>query len=380
MDLWYARPGDVVVAKIDLKNGAVGIVPPDWANIVVTGHFAVYQLDPDQIESAYFQRIIQAAFFKRYLWQNKVGAEGRKEVKLALFESTLIPLPPLPTQRAIVEHWQAGQRRVAALREAADAREAAITREFLAALGLEERLAGINRRAFSLRWAEIDRWSIGFIRQAAGNLDPAGGRYPVVALSDVVADLSNGWSPKCHSRPAVDNEWGVLKLGAVSYGTFDENENKALPPGLQPVPALEIKAGDVLISRANIPRLVGACALVQSTRPNLLLCDKIFRVVFRPDHPILPEYLAEVMKLPHLRRQIESSVTGSSPTMQNITKPALLALRFPLPSLDVQRELAGRIAAARGEIVAGRAEATRLAAETAREVEAMILGRRAVGD
>ena len=28
MDLFFARPGDIVVAKIDLKNGAVGIVPP----------------------------------------------------------------------------------------------------------------------------------------------------------------------------------------------------------------------------------------------------------------------------------------------------------------------------------------------------------------
>lgn len=27
MDLWFARPGDIVVAKIDLKNGAVGIIP-----------------------------------------------------------------------------------------------------------------------------------------------------------------------------------------------------------------------------------------------------------------------------------------------------------------------------------------------------------------
>ncbi|MGC2355270.1 MAG: hypothetical protein WA491_04355, partial [Candidatus Acidiferrum sp.] len=29
MDLWFASPGDIVVAKIDLKNGAVGIVPSD---------------------------------------------------------------------------------------------------------------------------------------------------------------------------------------------------------------------------------------------------------------------------------------------------------------------------------------------------------------
>jgi type I restriction enzyme S subunit len=37
MDLWFAKPGDIVVAKIDLKSGAVGIVPTDWENVAVTG-------------------------------------------------------------------------------------------------------------------------------------------------------------------------------------------------------------------------------------------------------------------------------------------------------------------------------------------------------
>lgn len=44
MDLYFAKPGDIVVAKIDLKNGAVGIVP-NWENVVVTNHFAVYEPD-----------------------------------------------------------------------------------------------------------------------------------------------------------------------------------------------------------------------------------------------------------------------------------------------------------------------------------------------
>jgi type I restriction enzyme S subunit len=88
----------------------------------------------------------------------------------------------------------------------------------------------------------------------------------------------------------------------------------------------------------------------------------------------MPEYIAEVMKLPHLRRQIESSVTGSSPTMQNITKPALLALRFPLPPLSIQKQLVAEITAAREHIATERAAAAKLAADTALEVEQMILG------
>src|SRR5690606_8050545 len=106
-------------------------------------------------------------------------------------------------------------------------------------------------------------------------------QFPVLHLHEMIKDLENGWSPQCHNHPAPSDEWGVLKLGAVSFGAFNELENKALPSSLKPIPAYEIKEGDVLISRANVPRYVGACAQVLRTRKKLMLCDKIFRVVFK---------------------------------------------------------------------------------------------------
>ncbi|MCV4785286.1 restriction endonuclease subunit S, partial [Escherichia coli] len=52
-------------------------------------------------------------FFKSYLWRNKVGAEGRKEVKLEFFESIKIPMPPIDEQRRIVAAWQQAQVNIA---------------------------------------------------------------------------------------------------------------------------------------------------------------------------------------------------------------------------------------------------------------------------
>ncbi len=102
MDLFFARSGDLVVAKIDLKNGAVGVVPEGWENVAVTGHFAVYEVDSEKVLVQWLHRIIQQPDFKEYLWRNKVGAEGRKEVKLDFFESIPIPLPDIATQEAIL--------------------------------------------------------------------------------------------------------------------------------------------------------------------------------------------------------------------------------------------------------------------------------------
>jgi hypothetical protein len=121
-----------------------------------------------------------------------------------------------------------------------------------------------------------------------------------ISLSDVISDLQNGWSPKCMGRKAEGNKWGILNVGAVSFGSFDENQNKALPSKLKPREQYEIKSGDLIISRANINQYVGACALVENVRSKLMLCDKLFRVVWKQDSPILSEYLNEILKKYHI--------------------------------------------------------------------------------
>jgi type I restriction enzyme S subunit len=165
----------------------------------------------------------------------------------------------------------------------------------------------------------------------------------------------------------------VLKVGAVSMGRFDPTENKALPATLSADPKLEIKPGDFLIGRANITRLVGASAYVRETPPKLLLCDKIFRVRWRADSPLDPGYLDEVLKLPHLRQVIEAAATGSSPTMKNISKPALLALPIPLPPIDMQRALAAEADAIRQRIEDHLRSAEEVRQNRMGEVNALVL-------
>jgi type I restriction enzyme, S subunit len=218
MDLWFARPGDIVVAKIDLKNGAVGIVPTDWTNVVVTGHFAVYEPDHAKLVPEYFQRIVQADFFKAHLWRNKVGAEGRKEVKLDFFEEELIPLPSLVEQRAIVDRWRKAQEDIAAARERVEKRRGTIEVRLFADLGLKSPEALAMPRAFSVWWKDFTRWGVRFNFLSQSGADLSKGKYPVVRLGDVVADLQNGWSPKCLDRPAIDEEWAAKTGSRLLWG------------------------------------------------------------------------------------------------------------------------------------------------------------------
>jgi type I restriction enzyme S subunit len=149
--------------------------------------------------------------------------------------------------------------------------------------------------------------------------------------------IEQGWSPQCESRPADDGEWGILKVGCVNGWRFNESENKALPPELTPDPALEIRKGDVLISRANTRELLGSVVAVGEVRPRLLLCDKLYRA--RPTQLLDSKFLALLLKTPAVRFQLERDATGASNSMQNVGQDTIRNIRFALPPVDEQLKI-----------------------------------------
>lgn len=66
-------------------------------------------------------------------------------------------------------------------------------------------------------------------------------------FDDLLEGSDSGWSPKCDAEPRRPGEWGVLKVSAVTWGEFLAEENKRLPPSLDPRPECEVKAGDFLL-------------------------------------------------------------------------------------------------------------------------------------
>ncbi|MEO1077086.1 MAG: hypothetical protein AAFX41_14155, partial [Bacteroidota bacterium] len=335
-----AYPGDLVFSKIDLRNGAIGLLAEAVGPAVVTSEYPIYVPDADAVDAAFLALLLRTAPFQAQLRALASGTSGRKRIHPRQFEALEVPLPDVDEQQRLVAAHAAAHAEADRLAAEADRTEAAAVQAFEAALGLTPPPDLPQQRSRIARFADLDRWSHEGALHAS-EISDIEASVEVVRLGDVVADLKNGWSPQCLARPAGIDEWGVLKVGAVSSGYFRPEENKALPSKLDPISEIEVRAGDVLIGRANVLRLVGAAAFVRESRSRLMLCDKIFRVEFDPDVPIDSEYLVAVLQTPAVRQQIELAATGTSPTMKNISKLSLLDLSIPLPeSLSEQRRLA----------------------------------------
>lgn len=155
-------------------------------------------------------------------------------------------------------------------------------------------------------------------------------------VKHITRSIEQGWSPQCESYPVeTQEEWGVLKVGCVNGGFFKSSENKALPAHLDPLPELGISKNDLIISRANTRELVGSAAVSEHDFPNLLLCDKLYRIRLKGEI-CSPTFLCLYLGASKVRGQIELQATGASSSMLNIGQSTILALEIALPSIEEQ--------------------------------------------
>jgi type I restriction enzyme, S subunit len=240
----------------------------------------------------------------------------------------VVPIPAASVQRRITEFLD---RKTAAIDSLITKKERLIE------------LLGERRQALITRAVTIGLDSDVPTRESSlSNLGRVASHWKTQPLRHRLNRIEQGWSPACENRPAEDHEWGVLKVGCVNGGFFDETENKALPPELNPMPEIEVQPGDVLVSRANTRELAGSVALVRKMRSRLLLCDKLFRLGYRRESTD-PSYLALALQSRHARWQIERDATGASDSMQNIGQDTIRGLVLAWPPIEEQRRIAAEI-------------------------------------
>lgn len=366
MELFHARPRDIVVAKIDLKNGAVSIIPDGWPNAVVTGHFAVYEPDLSTLIPEYLRLLIQTRFFKAHLWRNKVGAEGRKEVKLDFFEAQPIPLPPLAVQRKIVAAWEAARKDTAATAAKIAQLERDIEDEFLDAIGIQVKESSPIQGAFVIPWSEFERWDLFYYRSDFLALEKCLDSVVTATLGAALRFVSRSWRRS-------DFPDGTFRYVEISNVTKSEGIVGARSVSVDNAPSRAttlIRAGDLIISTTR-PYL-GAFAIVPDEYDGCVCSSGFALCVGTRRDNLLPDFVLEFLKSPAGLKQMERRMTGG--LYPAITQDELERVRIPVPPLSAQRQIAERVAKRRAGIATLKADAKARADAAKADVEAMILG------
>ena len=276
------------------------------------------------------------SYVRRYLEALLLNALANRRIgsvidfiKLGDLRPLPIPVPPLPTQKAIADYLD---KKTAAIDALIDKKQKLLT------LLAEKRAALINQAVTKGLDPSVPMKDSGI--PWIGEI-PA--HWEVLSVRRVVQRIEQGWSPLCYNQLAELGEWAVLKVGSVNGGTFRSSEHKALPAELQPIPSLEVQDGDLLMSRANTSELVGSTAVAIAPRPRLLLCDKLYRI--RLSSRCRNQFFALAMASAALRMQFEATSSGASSSMQNIGQERLRDFVMGVPPMKEQSAIEDAVAA-----------------------------------
>lgn len=157
-------------------------------------------------------------------------------------------------------------------------------------------------------------------------------------VGDLLDGLESGVSVNGEDRNFGTNEKAVLKVSAVTYGSFNPAAAKVIDGEELERAKTNPKRGQVIISRSNTEELVGASAYVEQDYPNLFLPDKLWQTIPKAHSDM--KWLSYVLASNHARYTLSNLATGTSGSMKNITKGELLSLKILIPPASEQNKIA----------------------------------------
>lgn len=274
--------GEVLISKLNPRKSRVVSVAASSLPIVSSTEFVGLRAG-DTLDSRYLAYLLQSDYVRQEL-DARVQSVTRSHQRVTPEDIThlSVAVAPPEEQRRIVDFLDAETARIDQL------------------VGLQVTLrARLDERDNALRDNLVDE-----LAQTVGE----------VPLRRFTTRIEQGASPQCEAIPRQgDGEWAVLKLSAVKGGHFIASENKRLPVETEAISAYQVRRGDLLVTRANTPSLVGDVAVVEDDHQKLLLPDLIYRVGLVSE--MNAEFVAQVALSGRVRTLIESVARGSSQSM-----------------------------------------------------------------
>lgn len=255
-------------------------------------------------------------FFIEYVVSNSKGINLPRVSEETVLNTTF-PLPPLSEQQRIVERIE----ELFAKLDEAKERLQEVADSFAV------RKAAILHKAFTGELTKQWRWENGVSDES----------WEEITWGSFIEKIEAGKNWNALGRPPKNGEFGVVKVSAVTWGEFLEDESKTCTEESQWNEEKRISVGDFLFSRANTIQLVGNCVIVKDVKRKLMLSDKILRFSFC--ERVYDFFALWYTRTSSYRKQIESVASGNQDGMRNISQNKMKTIIFPLPTLSEQHEI-----------------------------------------
>jgi type I restriction enzyme S subunit len=287
------RENQLILSKIDARNGAIGLVPPELDGAIVSNDFPSFSFnDIEQCDPAFMGWLVRSTPFVDLCKAASEGTTNRVRIKEDRFLGQQIALPPLSEQQRIVTHLNA---------LAEKARQ------------LEAHLDAVERDAEHLLALRF--------RDAIANA-------PLRAMAEI--------APLIRREQSIDLNGSYPELGIRSFGkgTFHKPPLSGGDVGTKRL--FRIELGDLLFS--NVFAWEGAIAIAQAEDAGRFGSHRFISCV--PDRRLASaDFLRYYFLTDEGMLKIGEASPGGAGRNRTLGLEKLMAIEVPMPTLATQKTL-----------------------------------------
>jgi type I restriction enzyme S subunit len=99
---WRVSADQFILSRIDARNGAFGIIPPELEGAIVTNDFLAFDINEAEVEREFFNVFLQSPLFLEACIKASRGNTNRKRVDEDFFLNFPVNLPPISEQHRLI--------------------------------------------------------------------------------------------------------------------------------------------------------------------------------------------------------------------------------------------------------------------------------------
>ena len=154
---FVAHAGQIIISRIDARNGALGLVPEELEGAIVTNDFWLF--DVKKAIPQYLTLVLSSDLFRQYWQTQSSGTTNRQRVDEAGFLMSKIALPPIEIQRKLIETYNATIQLAVNTEQEVEQAKQDVEAYLFAELGIEKRMQPLEGSILkSVSFKDIMQW------------------------------------------------------------------------------------------------------------------------------------------------------------------------------------------------------------------------------
>lgn len=369
--VFTAHPGDVVYSKIDVRNGAIGIVPEIYGKVAFTSEFPIYEVDTAKINSLYLQLILKTSLFNKLINSLVSGSSGRKRVNPEGLEGLKIPMPSLAEQKKIFSTWRQAEEEANKLFEKAQIATQTASDSFLSSIGVKKATITRRGKVFVLRFKNLVRWDFEWTSRFESKKEENEKWQTKKLVSVLTLNHSGVWG----KSPIGTNDTKVLRSTNIQNNEWVWGDTASRFITESEFKKYKLEEGDIIITKSSGSKdHIGKCAYVTKEIEQMNCAFSNFMQRIRFDKEVVHPFFGFLfVSNPYIRiKLLEASTTTTG--LRNLKVDAINDLLVPLPPLAKQKEIVAKIEKMRAQATIMRHEAEKISADAKDRIEKLLIG------